>query len=313
MNILILGLGNIGYRHLESLSKIKDKVNITIIEKIKSKTLKINKLILNNNIDIKVFNKIPSNQKYDLSIICTNSDVRYSAVLNLIKLNKLQFIILEKVVFDNKADYYKFQKLINDKNIHCFVNYPRNMMRCYKELKKEFIKDKVNKFVISGKNWGIMSNSLHFLNLISFMINKNNLKIKDVNLHDRIYKSKRNGFHELKGSLSFAINDTKIFLEDSNIYNSNIITIDFSKTLIKISEAKKKIQYYNKINNKNNEKSFDFKFQSELTFEIYEAIKNKKKICLPTYDETYKFDIIIHELIDRLKKRNIIFRKFKFT
>ena len=83
MNILIVGAGNIGYRHSQKVHKINeveniyffdvDKKNISILKKIKSK-----KISFLNNLDLK---KI----KIDLAIIATTIEKRYFVLKNIIK------------------------------------------------------------------------------------------------------------------------------------------------------------------------------------------------------------------------------------
>ena len=79
-NIFLIGLGNIGFRHLEALMKLKRKTNIFLIENNSNNLKKVKKKIINCNKKLKLFfySKIPKiDYVIDSAIISTNSDVRY--------------------------------------------------------------------------------------------------------------------------------------------------------------------------------------------------------------------------------------------
>ena len=69
----------------------------------------------------------------------------------------------------------------------------------------------------SKEKLGLCCNAIHFIDLFFFLSYE---KITDVKhydfLKDKIYKSKRNGFYELKGKINFECNNSnKLTLVDS--------------------------------------------------------------------------------------------------
>ena len=87
---MIIGSGNIGKRHLESLKKIKISTNISLVD-INEKNLNTSKLLINkktskNKFSINYYNSINLINSYvDIAIISTNADVRYEVIRNLVK------------------------------------------------------------------------------------------------------------------------------------------------------------------------------------------------------------------------------------
>ena len=102
-NILLIGFGNIGKRHFEGIVKLNYKINIYIIDpligNIDKKIIKRN----NSNIHIIEFYSYIINFKFkfDLAIVATTSDVRSKIIKKLLLKNKIDNLILEKILFQN--------------------------------------------------------------------------------------------------------------------------------------------------------------------------------------------------------------------
>ena len=139
INIMIIGLGSIGSRHLESILKINKNKNIYLID---PKYNSNNQSLLLNSSSTKIFkfSEVSNfNINFDLVIISTNSDVRFDITNKLFKLNKFKNLLLEKISFIKISHY----NAINQKAIYyrtkIFVNYPRPMWKSYINLKKNGI------------------------------------------------------------------------------------------------------------------------------------------------------------------------------
>ena len=119
MNLLIIGLGQIGRSHLKSFYSSKIKYNIflydvnEIQEEIISKK-KISKL--------NILKKFPKNLKFDLCIIATNSLERFSVINKLLKYNKTKFLIIEKYIFTKLIHYSFLKKKLFKISNRLFIN-----------------------------------------------------------------------------------------------------------------------------------------------------------------------------------------------
>jgi predicted dehydrogenase len=311
-HILIIGCGRIGFRHFESLLQIKKKIKITVIDnsnislnKIKNKV----KSSLKKNISINYSQKINKFfGKIDLAIISTNADVRKKIIFNLLKKNSVRNIILEKIAFQNMKDFFKVENSLRKKKINCYVNFPRREMLDYIKLKKFLSKENRINITVNGTNWGLASNAIHMLDLLSFLKNSKQIKLFSNNLEKKIYKANRQKFKEFKGSLVF-INENKdtIFLND-NFYerkkNRGGIMIESDNFSLKIFESKNLISIINfKDNLKTTVKKFNTKFQSSLTSLYVEKILKNGKINLPTLKESENnHKIILDTFLSHLKK-----------
>ena len=167
MNILIVGYGNIGFRHAQSFIKTRDKINLYVTDPdIKKKNLIKFK---NKYLNIKYFkniNKI-NIKKFDLLIFSTNADIRYRTFLTAIKLFKFKFCIFEKVVFQSIKHFEHVLNIVNKKKIKAWVNCPRRCFPIFKFIKRKIGNKKI-KILVSGYNWGMACNMIHFLDLFFF-------------------------------------------------------------------------------------------------------------------------------------------------
>ena len=111
-NIFVIGSGNIGSRHVQSLASLAYKLNIFVIDPNKENLEKTKSLFFNqefaNRDNINIFfnqtiKRIQDN--IDLAFISTNSDVRRKVIQELISKNNVKNIILEKVAFQSINDF----------------------------------------------------------------------------------------------------------------------------------------------------------------------------------------------------------------
>jgi hypothetical protein len=157
------------------------------------------------------------------------------------------------------------------------------MMPWYKEIKSTFGTFSPIQMKIDGMNWGLSCNSLHFIDLLSWITGEELINIKTNNLDKEWFESKRKGYWEVNGELigEFS-NGSKLFL------NSNVIEME---TEILIQESQHwKILEQKGIAERND--GFVIKgnifLQSELTPILVESILLKGYCDLPDLEESLK-------------------------
>ena len=143
-NIIIVGSGELGSRHLQSLAKSKVPIKIWVID-INEKSLEIAKkryqeIAKNEKIQVISFHNsldritIP----IDLAIVATNSNVRRKVIESIISKTTVKYLILEKVVAQAKEDFFKILELCDKNNIKGWVNCHRRTWNIFEKNKKEF-------------------------------------------------------------------------------------------------------------------------------------------------------------------------------
>ena len=100
--ILIIGFGNIGYRHFQSLYKKRKQYTFYLYDKNINNILK--KIKSQNNIKVltKLLEKNIKNIKFDLIIIATTSFGRYEILKKIIGNIKFKYMLIEKFLFNKK-------------------------------------------------------------------------------------------------------------------------------------------------------------------------------------------------------------------
>ena len=128
-DILIIGFGNIGQRHFQSFYNLNKKFNIFIIDKKIKKTSALikNQYYKNRKVKVKVFDNLGKlkKKKFFLSIVATNSDVRFFIFKKLVNQFRSKHIILEKVLFKNSNEFKRCTKFIENYPEKIWVNLPR--------------------------------------------------------------------------------------------------------------------------------------------------------------------------------------------
>ena len=318
-NIVVVGVGNIGSRHFQSLAKLDLNFNLFAIDNNKNSIKlakkrfnsqaikgKINSIIYLDNI-----NKISIN--IDLLIVATNSNIRRPIIEKIFKKNKISNIVLEKVCFQSDKD---FQKIINITKIHhtrTWVNLAKRYLPLYKFLKENTKNDKKIYIEISAGISEIGSNTIHALDILSFLSNSMIKSIDMSLIENKIYKSKRKGFIDFNGTLKVNTyrGDELILTNLRNTMKPEYISITLQnkfffidtnlRIIKKFKKMKDKFQYLSK-------REYEDLNQSDMTHIIAKGILINNKCKLPSLYESYKLhkpmlkSFILH--INRITKKN---------
>ena len=284
-SVLIVGLGNVGLRHLEGCLKIKKLTNIFAVDK---KNLRINfcKSFFKDHAHFKKikFLKSTNNVNSDLAIISTNSKERFNITKKLIVRNKIKHLILEKFLTTKKSEINEFKKLALSTNI--WINHIYRYQEAFIFLKNILMKKNLTQFNIDiiGNNLNVTSNLIHFVDYFSYFLN-DKIPILKMFFSEKSYwkTSKRNSYREFIGDIDILFkNKSKLSIKSlhdkkkSNfsmhkIYNKNQIFL-----IKNLYDSQKTILEFNK-----KKKMFICPFISNCTYiEIEKILLNKKNIKL---------------------------------
>lgn len=301
-NVLIVGFGNIGLRHFESIVNFKKikKIFIYDINYTKLITFK-KKLIHKNKNKIVILKNLNQNKKkFLLSIIATNSNVRFSLFQKIVNNFKVKHFILEKIVFQHPNEFDSTKEIIKKEKIKCWINCPRRTWSIFKNLKKKILRKKKISIFIYGSRWGIISNTMHFIDLFIFLTEARNIKLDLNKLSKKFYKTKRKGFFDTTGRIKVinSLGHKLTLIDDQNS--------DKNKFIFKLIQ--KNYHFYYDQNNLKNK--FKVPYQSSETIKHLKNILKKGSCNLPSYTKTYKFHKMFSEDICKFaqtRKNRILF------
>lgn len=297
--VIIIGVGKLGIKHLEAIliSQIPSLIWVvdTNNESISSaKQLKIDNF---NSSSLNFCNRIPEKGYFDLAIIATNSKNRFEIAQELLTKNSVKNLILEKIVFPVSSEYVWFKKLIDESKTTCFVNLPRRLFPHYK-LIKEFTKNS-NSFEakISGSSWGMLSNSLHFIDLIHFLFSEECSYI-DLSKSTDFFPSKREGYFEANGNIQLNFsNKGKVLIEcKEGEFNEILISLRFDGKEIEIRE---KLASSMKFSWELNPREIQSLMVTQTTASIFGQLIEENKCELPKYDEIYNEHLLFIQELEK--------------
>lgn len=278
-NVLIVGFGNIGLRHFQSIADHKKIKKIYIYDKNYKKIINFKKEYKNSSKIVILRNLKTNNNKFILSILSTNSEVRFSLFKKVVNNFKIKNFIFEKIIFQKPREYDLAKEMIKKKKLKCWVNCPRRTWSIFKNLKKKILKKYSLSIIVKGYNWGLLSNSIHFIDLFAFLTKTKNFTFFLDKLSRRLYKSKRENFYETKGEILIKNNygDQILLSDKKNSKNRDLI----------FALRQKNFRFYF---NQNNQKNiFKVPLQSKETVKHLNNILKDRRCTLPSFIDTYQF------------------------
>jgi hypothetical protein len=306
--ILVVGFGNIGFRHFEGLLKTNLPLNIYIVDPDDKAFNRVNQSYKDGHYDnikcfmFKTLTNIPS--EIDLCIISTSSKIRLSVAVDILTKIKVKYLILEKVLFQKESDYDVMSKLIKKYNINgCWVNCPLRTFEIYKEL-KEKINNNLLDFYVEYDKFGICCNSIHQLDLFSYLTDCYDLKIETSQL-ERVIESKRKGYLEILGILKAYTSKGDQLTIHSNLQSgpNYVMRFKFKEEIWTIYPFKEKVTIEKFLKNEVIEKVISYPKQSFITNELVSDILLNGKCNLAEYDTSKNLHLIL------IKNLNVFFSK----
>lgn len=231
----IIGLGNIGKRHLQAISKLNSLEKIQCFDIDKNALDSVFSFCKENgshfnNIELTMdFEKILKEITKDtLVIIATTAKGRKQLIEKVIIKNPLA-IISEKPLCQSLEEYDEIKNLSKRNNVHIYVNFNRRLFPVYQQLRKEIEEEegkegKVFKSVFSG---GMSCSGIHLMELVTWLFNVKNYRIlysKNIS----VFESKRKGYYDFAGEMILALDKKNLCClkatEADNLFSIAITT-----------------------------------------------------------------------------------------
>nr|WP_314839270.1 Gfo/Idh/MocA family oxidoreductase [uncultured Flavobacterium sp.] len=286
MNVLVIGFGNMGCRHAQSLLNRKKEDNIYVLEPNKE-IIEINKSKIGDKENRIVFidriDDLPF--QIDFAIVATSAYPRFEIVKRLLDIGIKKFL-LEKVVFQSENQFDIVIKMLNDFDAVAYCNFVNRYFPNYQTIKKEMLKSMPFKMIVSGADFGLGCNALHYVDLFEFLSNEFSY-VKSSNLFLLNSKNRRGDMYkEVSGQLSWGTLNGNNLLINADVKKTGgveIIITQGDSIHILNEESLKHIMCSSVISLKSND--FIIKYTSELTNVIVNDVL-EGNIILPTVQET---------------------------
>ncbi|MDR1658505.1 MAG: Gfo/Idh/MocA family oxidoreductase [Deltaproteobacteria bacterium] len=318
-NIVIIGGGNIGLRHLQALLRLKKApLVITTIDPSQESLIKaeaaLEQVMDRRAADIRFsvnLSDCPPN--VDLAVIATTSNVRLEVMQSLVKRARVRYMILEKILFPRLAEYHEAAELLKSHGITAWVNCARRYWPCWQYIHKErFPLAAPAHFSLVGGLWSISSSTIHWLDLLSFMTGINGPLTIDISGLDRtIGYNKRPGFVEFFGALQGTLGPYTFDLASSESDFYTILTSpdwhcnlreEIGVSVSMVTETKTPMGAWNR-----HEENYPVPFQSRLTDIMAEDILTTGQSLLPSYEDSMALHLpLIEAFLTHLNRCGLV-------
>jgi hypothetical protein len=326
INIVLIGAGKLGSRHLQALAKVNLDANIFVVdpslESQKIAKSRYDEIPRNPKIHSLEFYSLISDLKIkviDVAIIATSSEHRFVTINLLLSHAKIRFLILEKFLFQNETEYISIKEILNKKGVETWVNCPRRMWDVYKKLKSETGDSKLREFMIIGADWSLATSCIHILDLIAFLTSCHDYQIFDLDFgkefvpaYSSVTGARESKFIEFYGSMRGKFSNGTNFTFNclKNVSIPFQIELVFDDKNIRIFEEHGKLISMTFGENRlllHSEQTFSYPYQSGLTNLVVEDLIHTGQCSLTCYNESMALHLPLHQcfqayLSDILKK-----------
>lgn len=294
-NILIIGAGQLGSRHLQGALLSNNQLGITVVDPSQA-SLDVAKERAsqveygNINSTVSYTTAIPKHSSIDICIIATAAQVRAMVTKQLLLTNQVKHIIFEKVLFQKLVEYTEISELLNELGPVGWVNCPRRLFPTYKKLKRHLDLSKPVRMAVRGHSWGMACNSVHFLDTFAYLVENSLLELTESELDPQLIKSKRVGFYETTGKLGFKANEHSLVIEcGKNDTPKLIVSLENGESKHVINEGEGTwVQLFDDSKEKN---IYTPLFQSQLTGGIVDDLLASNKCGLTPISQSCELHI----------------------
>lgn len=312
-NIAVIGAGNIGSRHLQALKAVKIPLDITVIDP-NPESLNIAKERYNSmsageyKHSINYFTNYDIiRDEFDIAIVATHSNIRRTVIEQLLERSRIKSFILEKILFDKAEDYTFVRDLLKEQKSQAWVNCTRRIIPFYKDQVKDWFNNKKIIYFVSGSKWNLISNIIHYIDYLSYILDQNEFEIDLSFLDLKIEKSRIPNFIELNGAISVYFQNGSLGVINCYSSGNQPVIVDIASDEVRciLNEEQGKAL----INNRNNDdiwKEYEAKiiYTSQLTTFLVEDIIENNKCLLTPYEESMKLHLLTFEpLLEFINKK----------
>ena len=237
-NVLVVGCGELGRRHIQGIVKSVNKPVVYVIDN-DPKAIALLKSFLVNNLErsrypaIKVIDflkkDLVSLPVFDLVIVATTALARGELLGNLSPFIRTKHWLIEKPIGQSSAEIKSIAKWASDRS--AFVNHPRRMMSWYQSISNNFIDTGPIKLTALYPKFGIACNTSHLIDLINWWTEAIPASVSVDGLNENWNRSKRKGFWDIEGLLKIKFSDgSAIELQSNKEVKKSVLEIEFAGT-----------------------------------------------------------------------------------
>ena len=204
--VVLIGCGNIGFRHLQALCAMTVSAEITVIEPnpaLQDRILTQFSESSSSGHRFVLATALPTAARsFDLAVVATTATHRRAAIEELLDHHEVSVMILEKVLFQTTTDLEAVGALLERRGVNTFVNCGRRTFPGYQAVREYVAGAESVHLTVRGQSLGLASNAVHFLDLAEYLNDAPLVDLDVAGLRPGSIPGKRPGSIEIFGTIS---------------------------------------------------------------------------------------------------------------
>ena len=286
MKICVIGVGNIGMRYVQGITKKFPDAQLFLVDN-PVRLQEMEELKLGNAKLLSSLDDI--NDSIDLCVVSTSCEPRLAIYKRCLDLNP-RYVILEKYLFASREE---FEECLSLTRVPTFVNqwlYGSKTFDCLFE-------EEAGSVQLTGSAWGLACNAVHWIDVFQRHMNITHLQVGSGTTISEVFPSKRAGYEEIRGELIFVdSNSDKTFKlidqQDESLVDMLKITVDERVYVFDYFAIKKDDMVLS-----------HFPYFSELIGNIVDAILETGSCYLPLLEDSISQHLLIEDILEKSDHR----------
>jgi predicted dehydrogenase len=286
VRIAVVGVGNLGARHLQSLARLDADFVVDVVDPSQAaRDRGVDLFAEAGGLKRGHVNAVASLERLsgtpDLAIVATNSAERPRVIRALVEAGTPN-MILEKVLFTRLEEYDAAASLFAMSGTRAWVNCGRRFAPRTDEL-LAMVHGKPFNYRVDGAGWGLACNVIHHLDEFAFLTGCDDVVLSGDELDSGAIPSKRRGYIEFTGTLSGRTANGSNFSAScvAGDFSGRRVTIEAEDLELTISQFDQTLR----VSNGQGVRTvpFPIPLQSEVTARHVTDILDGKQPSLPDY------------------------------
>lgn len=292
-NLVLVGCGNVGNRHLQALAKLPFEINVHIVEPNNNAQILAKSRLNEIQYDTKTHSffwheSLDQLTKSDVVIISTLSVGRVDLIKRLLNSGHSRFLI-EKMVCQSVEEYASLVSQMNKFNAKGWVNTTPRCFNSYQKIKNYLgSPGTIHLSVLANSDVGLGTNAIHYIDLFCWLAGDHKIHLNEEFLLDKLLPNKRGkDFKEFSGTLVGSLeNGSFLSITFVSSYTGGVIVnISGNAGNFVIDETNEKMILLN--SREPNNLTFKYEHVSSLTTRIIQDILETDNCSLPDLNDSF--------------------------
>jgi hypothetical protein len=296
MNILVVGFGNMGFRHTQSILNGIENAKVYVIES-SIETYKANmERIGAQNQNVTLLSRIEdASLTFDFCVIATSAQPRFEIMKNLLEKGIKNFL-LEKVVFQSKNQFDIIIDLLHKYDARAYCNFVQRYYTNY-QIYKESLSNTPIKMSVLGGDFGLACNALHYVDLFEYLTGSQPILVSSKLTKSEMENKRGRQYREVFGAILYITSkgDMLSIISDEKFRDMEVCLSQEGSNLF-INESWK-TTYTVSVDNGISIGVFNPIYTSSLTSRIVTDVLDGNCI-LPTVQRTSDIHVALFEVIN---------------